>query len=141
MDIEIKKLTKQDWYELSENSQKICFASKHDPSLDRIDFALLAVSPKNIAMGFITVREITSSHIYWQFGGTFPGTQGTYYSYLAYVKAKEWCAPLYKSVSTYIENNNVVMLKFAMKLGFRIVGIKHVFNETLVELFLSLGVI
>lgn len=89
-------------------------------------------------MGFITVRELSSKNIYWQFGGAFPGTKGTLHCYQAYEAGKEWCARRYETVTTFIENKNIVMLKFAMKLGFVISGIKQSFGKTLVELFLHL---
>ncbi len=136
--ISVTKLSPKEWSDVSRAAHLICFQAEHDPSIDRIDFALLAMNEKDVPMGFITVRELSKTHLYWQFGGAFPGTKGTLFSYQAYQAGKEWCAAHYETICTYIENKNVIMLKFAMKLGFRIIGIKHSFGKTLVELFLNL---
>jgi hypothetical protein len=135
--VTIEKLSKEEWFPLSANAQIICFGAKHDPSIDRIDYALVAMEGR-IPRGFITVREVNRDHAYWQFGGALPGTKGTLFSFRAFELAKEWSTEFYDSVSAYIENTNIVMLKLAMKIGFRIVGIKHTFGTTLVELFLNL---
>lgn len=52
--------------------------------------------------------------------------------------AKEFCEKDYKRITTYIENKNTPMLKFAMKIGFRITGIRNYKNEILLEHLLEL---
>ncbi len=134
----VKKLSPHEWSELSKHAHSFCFGYEREASFDRIDYALLAVSEADIALGFITVKEVNAKHIFWQHGGSFPGILGTVKSFSTYVEGKKWCAQFYDSICTYIDNTNVVMLKFAMKIGFRIIGVRRIFDTTLVELFLNL---
>jgi RimJ/RimL family protein N-acetyltransferase len=133
----IDRLDPKSWQKLSENAHLICF-NKHKPAdWDRIDFALLAKTPENELAGYITCREHDAHTVYWQFGGTFPGARSTSLSFRAYQEGVAWCKSRYKRISTLIENDNVVMLKMAMAVGFRAVGIRF-FNQTvLLEMLLE----
>ena len=45
----------------------------------------------------------------------------------------EWCKPRYKRITTLIENKNTVMLKMAMKVGFRVIGVRNFQGSILLE--------
>lgn len=140
MSILVEKLNPDQWKYLAPHAHTISFGKAYEEGFDRISFALLVVdSSCGVPMGFITVQELNKNHIYWQHGGAFPGTKNTVFSFRGYEAARDFCAKSYKSVSTFIENDNITMLKFALKLGFKIVGVKHLFDKTCVELLLDLG--
>lgn len=138
MSFKLEVITPERWKDLSNFAHAISFGKRYPADFERVDFAILAVSKCEVPMGFITVKEMNKAHIYWQYGGTFPGTLGTLSSYKIYEAARNLCAQSFKTVGTFIENTNIVMLKFALKLGFQIVGVKHIFDVTYVELFLHL---
>jgi hypothetical protein len=71
--------------------------------------------------------------LYWQFGGAFPGTIGTIHSFGCYEQFLAWCGDKYSRVTTLIANDNLVMLKMAMKVGFRIQGIRYYGGDVLLE--------
>lgn len=136
--ITVNRIEAQDWKEtFSENAHRICF-EKHKPGeWDRISFALIVANGEQ-AMGYLTCREHDAESLYWQFGGSFPGTQGTTMTWRGYQAFVEYCRPNYKRITTLIENENVAMLKMAMKVGFRIIGLRafggKVYLEHLLEL-------
>lgn len=139
--VQVTRVDKQLWKDLySENAHLIAF-DKHKPShMERIDFALIA-GTKDVALGYVTVREFDSETIYWQYGGAFPGTRGTHMSWKGYKALSEWCKAFgYKRITTLIENQNTVMLKMAMQVGFRIIGCRtfgdpaKIYLEHLLEL-------
>lgn len=138
MGFRIEKIPEKEWSELSEFAHCISFNKKYDPDFERIDFTLLAVSDSGTPMGFITCREHTKNQVYWQYGGSFPGTKDTILTYKIYEAAMRVCKENYSLITTLIENTNSVMLKMALKLGFIIVGVKHLFSKTYVELSLNL---
>jgi hypothetical protein len=130
--IEIKKLNKEQWNELSEKAHSICF-NEHKPSeWDRIDFALVGDN-FGIPMGYITCRETDAKTLYWQFGGAFPSSKETVWCFHTYQKFVDFCRSDYERITTLIENTNTVMLKMAMKVGFRIVGIRYFKGSVLLE--------
>lgn len=120
------------WTEkFSEHAHLICFGKHKNKNLDRIDYALLAVEDSPI--GYMTCRELDKDTVYWQFGGAFPGTKDTIKSFRAYQAFRDWHSTRYKRVVTYIENNNFVMLKMAMKIGFLVTGIRNFKTNILLE--------
>lgn len=142
MEIHIERLTPHQWKIFSEFAHRIAFGEIRDPEDERIDFALLGSmesSGGNIPVGYITCRELSARDLYWQFGGAFPPIEKTIWVCRCYEKAIQWCQGKYESVSAYVENTNGVMLKMALKWGFKIVGVKHVFSKTYVELQMELS--
>lgn len=131
MNLEI--LSKEEWASLSESAHRLAFDSFRCAGMDRVDFALLA-QEDNVPWGYITIHENNAKSVYWQYGGAFPGTRGSSKVYVAYKAAFDWTMERYSRIYTLIENTNVAMLKLAMKVGFRIMGVRHVDGHTYVEL-------
>lgn len=132
MSIVVEKFSPREWEQFSETAHRICF-KEHKPSeWDRIDFALMVKNNSRL-LGYLTCREIDAETLYWQFGGAFPQTKDTATSFKGYEAFVAYCKPLYKRVTTLIENTNTVMLKMAMKVGFRIVGIRFFKGTILLE--------
>lgn len=130
--IKVERFSRAEWREFSENAHFVCFG-KHKPAeWDRIDFALLVVDEEK-PMGYVTCREIDAETLYWQFGGAFPGTRDTHRSFRGYQAFVDYCKPKYKRISTLIENDNLVMLKMAMKVGYRIIGVRSFKGSILLE--------
>jgi hypothetical protein len=124
-----KEVWKRDY---SENAHLITF-NKHKPaSWDRIDYALLMADEEK-PCAYITCREFDHETIYWQFGGALPDTIGTTKSLECFNMALEWAKDLYKRVTFLVENDNVPMLKLAMKRDFKIVGVKNFKGTILLE--------
>jgi len=135
--IEVKKLLPNEWALFSENAHKICFNELKPQSFDRIDFALLGVLD-GVPSGYVTCREYDHETLYWQFGGAFPGTRTTIRSWETYEALTDFCRGKYKRITTLIENTNTVMLKFAAKMGYRIIGIRSYKDSILLEHLLEL---
>jgi len=135
--IEVKKLSKEEWELVSANAHLICFDEQRPSSMDRIDFALM-----NLVDGepssYATIRELDAESCYWQYGGAFPNHKGSTYSYHSYQAVAAWCFDNgYKRISTYIQNTNITMIKFALKLGFKIIGTRTFKNAVYVEFLLE----
>lgn len=131
--ITVKRLSSDEWKRLAKDAHLICFNEDRPSYKDRIDYAMLAVSANDVPMGYITVRELDDEMAYWQFGGVFPSVKDTALSYRTYAAGVDYARTRHKRILTYIENKNVVMLKFAMKAGFRIIGTKNFKGKILVE--------
>lgn len=136
MDIVVDQISAQEWAQLSEKAHLIAFAENKPAEWDRIDFALLVKRGQNL-MGYVTCRETDAHTLYWQFGGAFPGTRESSLTFSGYRAFVDFCEERYQRITTLIENDNFVMLKMAMKVGFRIVGVRvfrgHVLLEHLLE--------
>lgn len=130
--ISVVKVHRDDWKDMGESAHIAVFGKLKPPEKERIDFALLVENEKEL-MGYLTCREHDSETLYWQFGGAFPGTQGSSLTFSGYQAFVAWCKERYKRVTTLIENENTVMLKMAMKVGFRIVGVRTYQGEILLE--------
>lgn len=133
MILTIDQISANDWKGLSEMAHLITFNEMKHPDFDRITFALIAKNEKEILLSYVTCRETDKDTLYWQFGGSFPGTIKTSVSFLSYQAAVNWCRPRYKRIVMFIENTNIVMLKMAMKIGFLIKGMKVFGNHVLLE--------
>ncbi len=130
----VEMYSAKDWAGLAEKAHLICFKEHKPADIDRIDFSLIVRDEKFNLCGYITCREHDAETLYWQFGGTFPGTKGSFNSWVCYEACRDWArARSYKRITTLIENENTVMLKMAMKLGFRIFGIRFYNGKVLLE--------
>lgn len=133
--IRVEPLSTTAWNDISENAHKVAFGTVKPASLERIDFALMAVdSASDQPLGYVTCREHDAETLYWQFGGALPGTKGTIKSWRAYQEGLGWCEGRYKRVTTMIENTNLPMLELALKAGFLVNGIRYTADKILVEL-------
>lgn len=130
--VEVIQVLPKEWEAFSEDAHKICFHAHKPKSFDRIDYALLCTD-NGVPCGYITCREYDHETVYFQFGGTFPGTKGGVKSWLCYEKCTEFARLRYRRITTLIENDNQVMLKFAMKMGYRIIGIRNYAGSILLE--------
>lgn len=88
-------------------------------------------------MAYVTCREVTSEVLYWQFGGSFPGTKDTVKTFQAYRGFSDWTKKHYKAVTTAIENTNIVMLKMAFKIGYLVTGIRTYGGQVFLQLTLE----
>lgn len=132
----VKKVTKEDWAELSEKAHLIVFNQNSKPEMERIDYALMVESNSGIPLQYATCRELDGESVYVQYGGSFPGTKGSTRSLRCAEKLLEWAEFAgYRRVSFFVENTNEAMLKLAMRLGFLIVGVRNFKNKILLEHF------
>jgi hypothetical protein len=110
----------------------IAFGKLLPPGSERIDFAMIVSNSDGVAMGYVTCREQDAETVYWQFGGAFPGTRDTLRTFQGYRAFVDACRN-YKRITTLIENTNTVMLKMAMAVGFRVVGVRAYKGSILLE--------
>ena len=133
------KVESIDWEKMSEEAHLICFNEIRPKSCNRIDYTLMVVDTRtDKPVSYITVKEYDDETVYWQHGGSFPGSTGIP-AWKAYNLCIDWSKGFYKRIFTLIENVNVPMLKMAMKAGFRIIGTKTISNGIMVEHYLGLG--
>lgn len=131
--MEVQRINGPDWVrDFSENAHKIVFGKLKPAEWDRIDFALLVSKDKNM-VGYGTCREFDAKTLYLQYGGAFRGSASTSLSLPAYLAFVEWCQQRYENITTLVENNNFVYLKFAMKAGFKIIGVRNYQGIILLE--------
>ena len=133
--IEVVVIGADEWKEkYSEQAHLIAFGKAKPASWDRIDYALLLVDrDANAPSGYITCREFDHETIYWQFGGSMPGTKNTPKSLACFDAALEWAKAAYRRITFVVENTNLPMLKLAMKREFQIVGVRNFHGSILLE--------
>lgn len=128
------RIDKSDWLRLAESAHAIAFNDFRPADFDRIDFALIVEHEETFEpLGYMVCREHDAKTLYLQFGGAFRGARSTSLSYKGYVCALDWCKARYERIITKIDNKNSVMLKFAAKAGFLIVGVNNYNGTILLE--------
>ena len=135
--IEVERISKADWAAMASAAHLICFSEKLPAEAERVDFVILATESKKTPLGYFSCKEVSDTWVYVQYGGAFPSALGSSLSYKAYVKGIDWLRQRYSCATTLIENTNVVMLKIALKMGWKIIGTKtfngHIMVEHLLE--------
>lgn len=135
--IEVKKLSPSEWAILSRNAHLLVFNEVRESDMDRISFALMC-EEDGLPLAYATIRELDKESVYWQYGGSFPSAKNTVKSVTCYRKVAEWCKDAgYKRVTTYVENTNTTMLKMALSVGFKAIGIRNFKQTILLELLLE----
>ena len=128
----IAKLSAEEWEKFGTEAHLICFNEHLPAENNRIDFALLTFE-EDVPLAYTTCREFDAWTVYMQFGGAFPSAKGTMKSFRSYEKIIESLKGEYKRATTLIENDNMPMLKFAMKAGFKIIGVRNYKGSILLE--------
>lgn len=140
MELSVKKIGPQLWSStFSEHAHLGVFGEFHDRNLDRIDYALLCINKEDEPVAYMTCRELDSESVYWQYGGVFGPYRNSVTAFRACESFTKYHRENYKRCATYIENTNTAMLKVALKLGFKISGIRNFKNSVLVEHLLEFG--
>lgn len=122
--VEVAWIHPEDWKGLSRVAHLAVFGSALEEDQERLSFVMLGKKKgTQELLGWITCLEHDRDTLYWKFGGTLRGARETSVSWLLYQAAVESCKGKYKRITTRIENDNLVMLKMAMKVGFRVIGV------------------
>lgn len=117
----------------SENFHKLVFKEIRPASYDRIDYAILVVKSEDV-VGYVTVRELDNETVYWHFGGAVPKFRKSIIAARAIELALEFQKQRSKKLVTYVENRNLPMLRFYLSYGFVIIGTRHYFGKTFVDM-------
>lgn len=132
----VVRLTPEEWAQYSALAHELVFNEIKDPETERVAFALLALHEDRPA-AYVTCQELDSKTLYWQYGGMFPSVKGSIHAFKAYRTLVDYCLGNYNRVCFRVENKNLAMLKFALKLGFEIVGLRvykgQIFLEHVLE--------
>ena len=135
--ITVDCLTKQEWLPIAADAHLTCFNEIIEPDFNNIDFALISKKGERL-LTYCTVRQLDKETCYWQYGGALPECKDTVYSYKGTKASVDACFSYgYKRISFYVENDNLPMLKLALKLGFRVIGLRNFKKSILLELFLE----
>lgn len=134
--MELVHKTAEEWKIIAEDAHLVVFNERRPADVNRIDFAMLSVE-NGIPQSYMTGREFDSETAYMQYGGSFPSAKGSIHSFISYSMFVDSLLSKYVRITTLIENTNHVMMKFAMKKGLLIVGIRYfkgqVFLEHMIE--------
>lgn len=131
--MEVRMMTPRQWESLSEDAFKVVFGEWRPSSKDRIDYALIAEHASHGIFGYVTCRDHDEDTVYWQFGGAFPNAAKKKLAVDGYRAFIRWTMERYDRIYTFIENNNVTMLKLAMHHGFKVVGVRNYEGKILLE--------
>ena len=133
--IVVHKVPKNVWAEIATETHRLVFGEEPPATQANMDFALVAQdTDKDLYVQYVTCRELDKETVYWGYGGVFPTYKNSLMAYRAYEALTEYAQKDgYKSIFTLIENTNERMLKFALKIGYKIIGVRHVNGCTMLE--------
>lgn len=140
MTVTVKKIPKERWAQFSEDAHRAVFDKIKPAEFDRIDYAWLAVEADEKPVGYVTVRELDHETVYWAYGGAFQWARKSLLAAKTYellIAAQRAAGS--RRILTYIEPDNVNMLRLAMAHGFRICGYRARGTINLVDLVLELA--
>lgn len=128
----VNKLSQSEWMQYAEEAHRICFNESGYKALETADFALLVTEDDKLIC-YTTIKINDAETCYMQWGGAFPDSKGTVSSFKGYLQMIDKLKSEYKYITTRIENTNTPMLKFAMKAGFLICGVRSFKGAVLLE--------
>ncbi len=135
----VLRYTTQEWQLVAEVMHLSVFNEHRPKELNRIDFALVAWNG-DVPVGYITCMEYDSKSVYIGFGGIMAQHRNSFKSLAAYKMGLDYLKDRYSRVNTLIENDNFVMLKMAMTVGFRITGIRYFNGSIMLENSIEWGI-
>lgn len=133
--IQVHVLGKEDWDILAKDAHMAIFGENKPASQERVDFALLSIEQvTDDVLAYVTCKELSKDTLYWSYGGAFPSSSKSVMAWACYKAMTEKSfSKGYTTIFTLIENKNAPMLKFAAKMGYQIIGIRHVDGCTMLE--------
>ncbi len=121
----VEHIDKDNWKSMSKDSHMTVFLEEREPDMDRIDYALLAVTEEQKIILYLTCTEFDKNTVYWNHGGATPPFKKTVKVIQAYDAFLHKMKDMgYKNVIMHVRNDNKSMLKLAARSGFKIVGIR-----------------
>lgn len=123
MSLTLDKLSPAEWAEMSKAVHKHSFCLDRDPSMDRIDYALIVRKDDELS-AYTTIIELDGESVYMQHGGNFQASSGTVLTLRSYLMMINYLKESYKNISTRIWNKNRAMKKLAWAAGFIETGIE-----------------
>jgi hypothetical protein len=121
-----------EWLEVSETVHFAVFNEYRPKDLARIDFAY-SVWDNLTPIGYVTCREMDAESIYIGYGGILPDSRDKRLGYESMLLVIEELKTKYKRSSMLVKNDNINMLKLALNLGFKIVGLRNANGEIFLE--------
>ena len=139
MQINVKRIEKSEWVSLSRDAHVSVFKEEWEAEKERVDFALLTTDSEDQLIQYATLRELDSESVYIQYGGSFPTYRGSIPAYRSFQAILRWLGERYPNVTFLTENTNLAMLKFAIREGFIIVGLRATKKSIMLELYKTKG--
>lgn len=130
------KATPAEWSNYSEAAHAVVFNEHRPAEMDRIDYALIA-EVDLVPHLYMTCREFDSETVYISSGGAFPVCKGTPKSWQSFQLMLDYLKANYKRCTLLTVNDNFPMLKFALKAGFKTIGIRYFNGYVLLEQYLE----
>jgi hypothetical protein len=120
-DLEIKIIYPEQFKSLSYEMHKRVFNEEYPRQEERIDFACIFFYQEN-PIDYVTCYEHNSEVLYIQFRGIFSEYKNRRMVFVSYNILVEKLLEKYQFLTTRIENENIPMLKLALKCGWKIIG-------------------
>lgn len=128
----LEVLNPEKWFSFMSVAYPLVFGEHRNPSDEKVDFVLITKNEEKVH-GFVTCKIMDSETVYWQFGGAMLGTKGTLAVINSYLMFINYCREKYKRITTRIENNNIPMIRLALKCGFLVQGVWIFKGKTYLE--------
>ncbi len=120
------------------NARRAVFSEHLPPGFDRIDFALLLLNLRDqVAIGYMTCRELDAKSVYLKHGGAFAPGEKMPWLQRGFGLCLNRLLEQYEVITTLVENTNRPYLKMAIATGFIPIGMRTFHGSTLVELSLE----
>lgn len=121
----VHKLSLDVWRSLAPEASLVVFGTRRPAEIDRIDYALM-IERKDTGKpaGYATVQELGEGVAHIQFAGAFPETRATLHTVRGLMVGLTFLKEQYTAVNCRVENTNTPMLRLAMRVGFKIVGVR-----------------
>ena len=130
--MKLERLTPEQWTWLASTAHRAVFQELRDAGVDRVHHVLLAVEGAE-PIGYMTIQERDAHTAHIQFGGAFPPVRGSLKAVRAWSLALGRLKESYRRVTMRVENTNRPMLKLALAMHFKVVGIHVQADKILLE--------
>lgn len=117
----------EEWKKIAFNAHLACFGEERDADTNTYDYVLCSFKddPEKTICGYIGILEQDKHSAYLQHGGAFPTMEGTALTMRSYKMAVNYLKERYNILFCTILNTNISMLKMALNVGFKIIGVDY----------------
>ncbi len=132
--MEAQYLTPDQWSQIEKSAVGASFGHWDEGMGAPLSYALLMVDAQNTPRGYVTAQLHGPRTVYWKFGAALFPTQGSIVVRNALLQLIDREKLMGRTkIHTFIENTNTRMLRMALSVGFRVVGVRLSESAVLVD--------
>lgn len=132
--IRVERLDKDTWNKgFAHLAHQAVFRESFDSDLKDLSFGLLGINETHTLVAYCTVAEVGENSCFILYGGAFADFRNSITAFNAFREFDNYLSSRYDSLGFLTENKNKPMIKYGIRQGFTIIGMRFSRDKIFLE--------